>query len=153
MTWKKPMFKSIIRVLSANNTKKINETPVSGKLEISEVIVCEILKNLEDFERKEKYLAKNIKIQELANKLKTNDKYLSKTIKQYYSKKFVDYVNDLRIDYAIKRLKSNKRFRSYSIKYIADEVGFSNPNTFSKAFEKRQGIKPSSYIKQLSNLD
>lgn len=153
IAWKRKMYELFNRFLRIKSFKQRNLEYNSSELNISENIVCKILKNLAEFERNEKYLCKNIKLQSLAIKLNTNDKYLSKTIKHYYSKKFVDYVNDLRIDYAIKKLKNHKRFRLYSIRTIADEVGFSTSNTFSKAFEKRIGSKPSHFIKRLESTE
>ncbi len=153
IAWKEELHLRFSQIPRRNIGKQIDSDIESSQLNISDNVVRKILKNLEEFERSEKFLSKNIKKQALAIRLKTNDKYLSKTIKHYYSKKFVDYVNDLRIDYTINKLKNDRRFRLYSIRSIADEVGFSNPITFSKAFEKRQGSKPSHFIKCLNDSD
>lgn len=83
----------------------------------------------------------------MQKKLETNSTYLSKTINQYKNKNFSQYINDLRIEDTITRLREDKKFRNYSIKAIAEEVGFSNSESFSKAFFKKTGYQPSYFIK------
>ena len=64
-------------------------------------------------------------------------------------KNFSQYINDLRIDYAMNHLLQDAKMRKYTIKAIAEECGYRNSESFSKAFFKRNGIYPSYYIKQL----
>jgi AraC-like DNA-binding protein len=66
---------------------------------------------------------------------------------------FANYMNEIRIDYAIVQLKENKLFRSYTIKAIAIESGFNNAQSFSIAFHKKTGIHPSYFLKQLENQE
>ncbi|WP_282079668.1 helix-turn-helix domain-containing protein [Aquimarina algiphila] len=81
----------------------------------------------------------------------SNSKYLSLFINHYEQKKFTNYINDLRIEYAMEKIKNDKKFRKYTIKAIAYETGFSNPVSFSQAFYKKTGLKPSYFIKQLES--
>jgi len=74
---------------------------------------------------------------------------LSHYINHYEKKKFTDYINDLRIEYTIEKIKLDKKFRIYTIKAISESVGFSNPVSFSQAFYKKTGIKPSYFIKKM----
>jgi len=46
-------------------------------------------------------------------------------------------------------LKQDSRFRKFTIKAIANEIGFNTDQAFSKAFYKRTGIYPSYFIKEL----
>lgn len=85
--------------------------------------------------------------------MNTNSKYLSKVIKYYHSKSFSPYVNDLRIDYTIGRLKVDHKIQNYTIKAIAAEAGFNSAEAFSKYFYKKNGIYPSYFIKQLKIVD
>ncbi len=110
-----------------------------------------IKKGLERFESNKEYLNQNVSISSLAKKMDTNSKYLSVFINQYEEKKFTDYINDLRIAHTIEKLKTDRRFRKYTIKAIAEAGGYSNPVSFSQAFYKKTGIKPSYFIKQLEN--
>lgn len=116
---------------------------------ISDIIVSDILKNLEEFEENQGFLNSNITINELSKEFKTNSKYLSKVINAHKNKGFSSYINDLRVDFVIKKLKSNSKFRKYTIKAIANEIGFNTTEAFSKSFYKSTGIYPSFFLKQL----
>ncbi|NER12729.1 helix-turn-helix domain-containing protein [Leptobacterium flavescens] len=129
--------------------KKKKQEPLSTKIGVSDTVVAAILEGLNDFVEKEKYLDNTITLNKLSKNLKTNSNYLSKVINYYEQKNFSNYINDLRIDYTVEQLKTNKQFRLYSVKGIAEEVGFNSTESFSKAFFKRTGIYPSYFIKQL----
>ena len=112
-------------------------------------IVSSILKKLEAFEKKEDFLQSDNSLQSLAGKFNTNTNYLSKVINQHKNTTFSNYINNLRIDYTVDKLKTNSLLRKYTIKAIAIEVGFKNAESFSKAFYKFTEIKPSYFIKEL----
>lgn len=114
-------------------------------------IVDAILQKLEKFEDTHRFTKKNYTLTKLAKELDTNSTYLSKIINVTKGMNFAKYMNEIRIDYAITRLKEDKRFRSYTIKAIALEVGFNNAQSFSIAFHKKTGINPSYFLKQLEN--
>lgn len=138
----KPLTKTVVE--AEDNTKTDTKS-----LEIPENIVSEVLERLTQFENKNGFLVRNLTIASLAKKLQTNSKYLSKIINQYKQKRFNTYINDLRVDYVIKQLKENPKFRLYSIKGIARELGYNNDRAFSKAFYQKTGMYPSYFIKEL----
>ncbi len=109
----------------------------------------QILNELEMFEISEKFINPNISLNSLASKLKTNGKYLSKTINLHKKKSFSQYINDLRIEYLIEKLKTDKIYTNYTIKAISKEIGFNTPKAFSQAFFKKIGLHPSEYIKNI----
>ncbi|MEM6686618.1 MAG: helix-turn-helix domain-containing protein [Bacteroidota bacterium] len=119
-------------------------------LNIPEDIATAILKNLDDFKQKDEFLSPNITLHKLAKRFKTNHTYLSKIINVYEGKSFNAFVNDLRITYTINRLQNNAIFRKYTIDAIAEESGFSNTRTFSRAFQRRTNLNPSYFIKNLN---
>ncbi len=116
---------------------------------ISEEIIASILGRLKKFETKKEYLSQQISLNEMAKQFETNSTYLSKVINLKKGKNFSQYINDLRIDYAVEELKDNSTFRKYTIKAIANECGFKSAESFSKSFYKKHGIYPSYYLKQL----
>ncbi|MDO8316101.1 MAG: helix-turn-helix domain-containing protein [Flavobacterium sp.] len=116
---------------------------------IAEEVVHQILEKLQFFEKQRGFLESTITIQKVATTLNTNSKYLSKIINQYKDKSFVQYINDLRIDYAIRKLKSDPKLRNYTILALAKEFGFNNAESFSTAFYKKNAIKPTYFIKEL----
>ncbi|WP_431610961.1 helix-turn-helix domain-containing protein [Chryseobacterium sp. 'Rf worker isolate 10'] len=119
---------------------------------ISEDIAQTILGELEIFESKDQFLNKGITLGSLAKKIKTNSKYLSEIINTYKGKNFATYLNDLRIDYAISRLANDRKFRSYKIPFIAEELGYNNEQAFTLAFKKRTGTPLSIYLKEIENM-
>ncbi|WP_158269145.1 helix-turn-helix domain-containing protein [Kordia periserrulae] len=139
---------SIERNRNTLNQTKEKETSKKKDIDVPEEIVETILQQLEAFEASQKF-TKQISLTELAKKLGTNPKYLSKVINGHYQKNFSSYINDLRIEYVISKLKEDSKFRNYTIKAIAQEAGFGNTESFSKAFHKTTGIKPSYFINQL----
>ncbi|XLS30251.1 helix-turn-helix domain-containing protein [Flavobacteriaceae bacterium M23B6Z8] len=124
----------------------------SKELDISPQIIKKILKDLEAFEEDKVFLNKDLTSLKLANLLKTNIKYLSQIINHYKKKSFSNYIKDLRIDYAIERLKEDSLLRRYTIRSIAEEVGFNSTASFSSAFKEKTGIKPSYFIKKYNDL-
>lgn len=122
---------------------------VTDELDINKDIVFKILKGLETFEHKEEYLGIGLTQSLLAEELDTNTTYLSKVINHYKGKNFNSYLNELRVNHAVSLLKNSPTHRKYTIKALAEELGFSNPRSFSDAFFSQTGIKPSYFIKQI----
>ncbi|WP_162820123.1 helix-turn-helix domain-containing protein [Kordia sp. SMS9] len=108
-----------------------------------------ILKNLEEFEEKELFLSQDSTLVEVAKKIQTNTTYLSKVINTHKEKSFTAYITDLRVEYAIERLSIDRKFRSFTIGAIAQEIGFKRSESFSKAFKLKTGLYPSYFIKEL----
>ncbi len=119
------------------------------QLDISEKVIKDILEKLNSFEEQKQYIKKNINSTTLAKKIGTNKKYLSQIINYYKKKTITNYINELRISFCIEELKSNRKLINYTIQNIAEEVGFNNAESFSKAFYKKTGLKPSYFIKNL----
>ena len=142
----KKRFNALI-LENEHNTNNQSEKSKNSKL--SKEIINSILDQLSTFENNEEYLSLDISIQSLAKSFDTNYKYLSKVINLYKEKRFSNYINDLRVEYAFNELKNDSKIRKYTIKAIAKECGFNSAESFAKAFYKKYGIYPSFYIKQL----
>ncbi|AZB01401.1 helix-turn-helix domain-containing protein [Chryseobacterium joostei] len=108
-----------------------------------------ILEALKKFENKEQYLTKGITLGKLAKNINTNTSYLSEVINVYKEKNFTSYINDLRIDYTLNRLVHDKKFRSYKLPAISEEIGYNSVQAFYMAFKKKTGTTPSIYIKEI----
>ncbi|ASK31920.1 hypothetical protein CEY12_18200 [Chryseobacterium sp. T16E-39] len=119
----------------------------------SEDVAQNILRELDSFEAKRQFLQKGITLNSVAKKAKTNSRYLSEIINIYKEKNFATYLNDLRIDYAISRLANDRKFRSYKIPFIAEELGYNNEQAFTLAFKKRTGTTLSIYLKEIEALE
>ncbi|SEB39589.1 Helix-turn-helix domain-containing protein [Tenacibaculum sp. MAR_2009_124] len=119
------------------------------KLELSESIVASILEQLKKFEESNEFINIDLNLQYLASKFDTNASYLSKVINYHKHTSFSNYINKLRIEYCVEQLKSNELWKKYTIKAIANEVGFNKAESFSKAFYKYTELRPSYFIKEL----
>jgi len=149
----KQRFEDVIKEVNRKNVsqkREINKSQVTS-LTIDVEIVNNILKRLETFESKKGFLKSTITIRSLAKKISTNTKYLSKVINTHKEKSFINYINDLRIDYILKELQINSTLQRYKIVGVAKEAGFNSADSFSTAFKKKTGISPSYYIKSLKN--
>ncbi len=147
----KQRFEKIITELNDKSNKTIEAPAIKQpqKLNIDPQIVAIILDKLLVFESKNGFLKSTITVSTLARKLSTNTKYLSKIINVYKGKTFIHYINDLRIDYILKELKTNPTLHRYTILGIAKEASFNSAESFSAAFKKKTGITPTYYIKSL----
>ena len=112
-------------------------------------IVEDILLSLDKFENSNKFVLKKYTLNSLAKEIHTNSSYLSKVINATKKISFANYLNNLRIDYAISKLSKDKQFKSYTIKAIAESSGFNTAQSFTNAFYKKTGIYPSYFIKRI----
>src|SRR5690606_15073890 len=102
--------KRLQAVLETNYTEEAPSPVVEDKkkeLDIDEFTVQQILKDLREFESGTQFLKEGISLTSLSKKFNTNSSYLSKVINTYRKKNFSTYINDLRINYAIERLKQD----------------------------------------------
>lgn len=143
-------LEKIVSLLENAKKSNTNERAIENdkKLNIDPTIVNEILENLKAFENERGFLNSKISLHEFAKKLQTNTKYLSRVINTYKLKSFRNYINDLRVQYSIEKLEKNTNYRNYTVHAMAEEAGFSNRESFSKAFRKKTGETVSGFLKQ-----
>ncbi len=75
-----------------------------------------------------------------------NSKYVSKVINEAYCN-FRAFINEIRIREAQRRLLDTDRYGSFTIKTIAESVGYKSHANFILLFKKYVGISPSQYQK------
>ncbi|MFK7747518.1 MAG: helix-turn-helix domain-containing protein [Kordia sp.] len=145
-------YNDIIAQSSAKIEEEIivkNANVQAVSLGIDTHIIDEVLQSLDTFEKGEAYLTNQISLKDVAKIVNTNSKYLSKIVNTYKEKNFTTYINDLRIDYLVNHIQTDTKYQKYTIRAIAEEIGFSNPEGFSRAFQKKTGLKPSYFIKKV----
>ena len=121
----------------------------SKKNYVPSEIEHEILKSLSEFEQIKGYLDMEITVPKLAQKIGTNDTYLSNVINNHKGVHFPTYLKDLRITHAVRSLKVDEKLLRYSVKGLANEFGFKTDGAFTRAFKERVGVKPTQFIKGL----
>lgn len=108
-----------------------------------------VMSGLETMEASRRFLDDNFNIYILAKELQTNTSYLSAIINQKKKRPFKQYIAELRINHLTELLKKETKFRKYTVKALAEEVGYTNPTSFARAFKKQTGKTPSEYISTL----
>ena len=117
---------------------------------ISKEKEADILARLEEFEKSENFLSKEMSLAVLAGQLETNTKYLSEVINKYKEKNYNNYINELRINYIAYLLKTDSAYLNYKVSYLAEKAGFSSHSAFTTVFKSVTGISPNTYIQQLT---
>lgn len=132
-------------------TDKLLVKPDTDKKELKKISIPTeteqaILAKLKKFENSTKYIHKDMSLATLAAQLDTNTKYLSETINKHYHDNFNTYINRLRINYIIEKLKNEPEYLNYKISYLAEESGFSSHSSFATIFKTITGIAPTVFI-------
>lgn len=81
-------------------------------------------------------------LEKLASIINSNSKYVSQVINETYQKNFRAFLNEYRIKEAQLRLMDNDRYANYTIKAIAESVGYKSQANFTELFKKATGITP-----------
>lgn len=110
----------------------------------------QILTKLKRFESSKRFINKDISLAVLAGQLDSNTKYLSEIINTHYNVNFNTYINRLRINYIIEKLKTDPNFINYKISYLAENCGFSSHSSFATVFKSVTGISPVKFIELLN---
>lgn len=109
-----------------------------------------ILNKLKRFESSKRFINKDISLAVLAGQLDSNTKYLSEIINTHYNVNFNTYINTLRVNYIIEKLKTDPNFINYKISYLAENCGFSSHSSFATVFKSITGISPVKFIELLN---
>lgn len=113
---------------------------------INNEIETKILKKLDTFERKQNFLSPKISVASLASDLNTNVTYLSSIIKKHKDQNFNGYLNELRINYLIDKLKSDPTYLKYKITHLTEICGFTSYSTFRRVFSQQVGMSLSEFL-------
>ena len=96
---------------------------------------------IRELERQRFYLDGDVNIDWVASNLATNRHYVSDYFNKVLHMTFSEYINDLRLEYAVSLLRSG-RVPQQEIAYSA---GFNNDHTFRRLFKKKYGCTPSEF--------
>lgn len=132
-----------------NTQKKRSQSPIRPSKETEKKLKQEIKK----FENSKKFLNPNITFSLLINYLNTNSKYLNYFLRTYYQKDYNTYINDLRINYIVEKIKTEPKYRNIEIGKLAEKSGFLSHSNFSANFKRVMKYSPSEYIKRTNQKD
>ncbi|MCS3869482.1 AraC-like DNA-binding protein [Chryseobacterium ginsenosidimutans] len=108
-----------------------------------------ILKNIEEWEKTDSFLNKNMSLTVFSQQIGINKQYLSEFINTNKEKNFNTYINELRISHIANLLKNDPSYLNYKVSYLAEYAGFSSHGAFSNVFKSITGMSPNTYIQQI----
>ncbi|MFC3414090.1 helix-turn-helix domain-containing protein [Algoriphagus hitonicola] len=88
------------------------------------------------------YLDQKFSAKKIEEDLNISSKNIGNIIKKNFKMNFNQYVNKLRIEYALSQLESYPKWRAYTIEALANNVGFNSANSFYAYFKEYTGMTP-----------
>ncbi len=101
-------------------------------------------------EQEEIYRNPQLSLTDLAQRLGTNPRVISKVINQGFEMNFNDLINFHRVE-AVKEQLAQQRDKELTLLGIALECGFNSKTTFNRAFKKHTTLSPNHYLKQIKS--
>ena len=92
-------------------------------------------------------------LERLAGLIGSNIRYVSQVINDAYHKNFRTYLNEYRVREAQLRMMDTEKYGNYTIKAIAESVGYKSQPNFIAIFKKMTGISPSIYQKMAKEAE
>lgn len=152
------MKTSLLQALTALNYKETVESPyqhcivydpeimsLPGSKESVQVSSSPVIPSKASLDQAITYIEQNyhhnLTLADVANSVNLSPYYFCHIFKKYTGNTFSEFLLKIRINKA-KELLTDK---NNSIKKVAYQVGFNNPNYFSKVFHSVTGIKPTEY--------
>ena len=99
------------------------------------------------FEEEKPYLDSKINLRDLADRLKTNTKYLSQVVNFHAKTNLQQFINRYRVEEA-KRKMLSEDYGNLTLYGIAMQCGFKNKSTFYKVFKQLTDTTPMTFIRQ-----
>lgn len=84
---------------------------------------------------------KDISLDDVSREVEISPYYFSKLFKEETGENFIEYVTNIRLERARELLAKTE----YSMKEICGEIGYADPNYFSRIFKKNVGLTPTEY--------
>lgn len=97
---------------------------------------------------KQPFLRADFSLQQAADALRTNTKYLSQVINYHAGCNFRQFVNQYRVEEVKRKIREDREER-FTLAGIAEQCGFRNKSTFHNAFKKHEGSTPHDFLKKV----
>lgn len=135
------------QIIQKEHNEELNQPEIKEKYahsnltnELKEILITE----LEKYMQEKPYNNIQLTIEDVADTLDTNTRYISQIINEHYKMNFYNFINNYRINDAIMLIRSGENNR-YSLDGIARMVGFNSKSSFNTSFKKITGTTPSEY--------
>ncbi|WP_346083797.1 AraC family transcriptional regulator [Sphingobacterium ginsenosidimutans] len=149
--------REVIEVNSINEDIQIDncvlKPVVAGAAENYSVFInsateLRLLKELEKAEENHFYLQKNINLNDLAETLNTNRRYVSYILKKYRNQDFNSYLQFVRISYMLSCIDKEPELLTEKFSILADRFAFASHSKFSAVFKSVTGMSPTEYFRR-----
>ncbi len=137
--------------MNSNETDENNVISKYQNSNLNDELKNQIIKELDEYMKQKPYFYNNLTIDDVADSLNTNTKYLSQVINEIYGKNFYTYINSFRINDS-KEMLINPEYANYSAEGIAKSVGFNSKSSFYSAFKKHTGFTPVEFKKNETKI-
>lgn len=108
---------------------------LENKPDKNQILIQNICRYIEEHYKEE------ISLEQAASVIGFSSYYFARLMKEYLNMSFVDYITSVRIGNAKKLLETT----SLSVKEVGYEVGYEDPNYFTRVFKRMEGRTPSQY--------
>lgn len=126
------------------STTELVETIKYSRNRLSDSFIQRCKERLAEVMDKDKpYLTRGLKIQDMAEMMRLSSHQLSQVINVSYGKTFTEYINQLRVEHAIRMIETEPE--GIKILALALDSGFSNKVSFYNAFKRHTGMSPVEY--------
>lgn len=141
-------YEKIIAEYKTNFPDKPNGKQISQIPEKDVRILDSAFKTFED---EKHYIKQSFNKEYIKKKTGVNSHYISDYLRDYIGKSLIQYTNDKRIEFSIKKIMEDTNYSKYTMSAMAEEVGFSSPSTFKRVFQIRTGLTPLEFIEKHNN--
>lgn len=149
----KRMYKELVlryeeyrqRLISENRKQDSILRTGTGSTSAHGVEMERLYLRMEELMRSGAFRDKDLSVEKLASALGSNRTYVSNTVNTMAGCTFFQYLDSYRIKEATRILSDPSLSAGVSLKALADDVGYSSPQTFHKAFKKETGVTPGVY--------
>ncbi|MBL1409051.1 helix-turn-helix domain-containing protein [Sphingobacterium faecale] len=142
----KNVLSPVTRVAKREVSEGTNVTVKKKEVNISKDTEQRLREQLNKLEKKNFYLEKSLTLNQLANSMGTNPRYVTYIIQKYREKDFYEYIQTKRIEYIIDQLDKSPELLGFKLSYLAEMCGFTSLSKFSTAFKLVTGTPPSAYV-------
>jgi AraC-type DNA-binding domain-containing proteins len=136
-----PIYEEDLKPEAKDDPRELpdHDTSIASTVEQGSGIASDLIAY---FEKEKPYLNPELSLTNVADALKVNRTYLSRIINSQFNMNFYTFVNNYRIDHALKIISSHDETKSDTVSL---ESGFKTRSVFYSLFSKRTGLSPQEY--------
>ena len=111
---------------------------------------ADLEKRINEWIEQEGFCQPGLTLKDLSDQLCTNRTYLSEYINRVHHVNFRDWITDLRIEFAKRRMKECPQQKMFE---ISESSGFTSLSHFTKIFSEKEGCTPARWRKSETTVD